>query len=109
MPDELEGHHLALRHRELGHRCQIAARDLHGCDEHQRVRTGDGAQTAVGAAHPRHDPAVVEPDDELHLHRHPSAPALDEAHDVELVVAWWHAVDHRHLALVGGEHGLEHE
>ena len=75
----------------------------------KRVRARDHLYVAVDVAHPRDHVAVVEAHDQAHRHRHRAAEALDDADDVDGVVADRHAVDDPHAALGRVELGLEHE
>ncbi len=109
MPGELERHGVARAHRERSDGGHVLAADLDRRAQAERVRTADRAQPAVDAAHPRHDRAVVEPHDELHLHRDPAATTFDEPDHIELIVAGRHAIDDRDFAFIRREDGLEHK
>ncbi len=107
MPRELERDGVTFAHRELGDGREVLAVNLDRSTQSQAVRPPDGAPLAVDLAYPRNDEPVVEADDELHLHRDPTSPSLDQADDVELIVSRRHAVDDRDLAVIGGVDGLE--
>ena len=68
-----------------------------------RSSSASGPATArsvvVGPPYPGQDQAVVEADDELHRDRHAAAHALDDAHDVERLVARRHEVEDADRAL----------
>ena len=109
VPGQQERHAVPLAHGELGARGQIHAVGLDRGPERQRVWAADGAQRAVDLAHPRHDAAVVEADDQLHLHPHLAAHAFHHANEIGIAVARRHAVDQPHGAGRGGELGFEDE
>jgi hypothetical protein len=109
VPGEDERHPLARGHLELGDRALAAPLELDRGVEPQRVRPGDGVPAAVRAAHPRHHPPVVEPDDELARHPHPPADPFDDPHEVGRVPSRRHEVEDPDGALVGLPHRLEHE
>ena len=46
-----------------------------------RVGSRDAVQVIPGPRHPRHDPAVVEADHQVHAHRYEAGDPLDHADD----------------------------
>lgn len=63
----------------------------------------------VDATHPRHGGSVIEPHDEVHLHRHGAGDALDDTDDVRGLAADRHAVNDPHDPVARVESGLEDE
>ncbi len=97
------------RHGELRHRRHVLAPGLDRRPQRQGVGPGDGAQQAVGAAHPGDHRAVAEADDEVHAHGDLAPHRLDHPHHLGVVLADGHAVDHLGHAVGGLELGLEHQ
>ena len=73
------------------------------------VGPGNRLKRPVDAPHPGHEGAIVEPDDEVHVHRHPAAHTLDHADDVGRLAAYRHAVDDTNHASGRRERRLENE
>ncbi len=73
------------------------------------VWAGDREQRSVERAHPRDDRAVVEADDELHLHLDAPADAFDDPDEVGVGLPRRHEVDQPHGSVVRLELGLEDE
>ena len=110
VPGEDERHLVAGLQLELGDRGEVAAARRPAGDEVDRVRPGDRGEAAVGRpAHPGHDAAEVEAQDELHAHRDAALQAARDADDVGRLVADRHRVDDLQHAPGGVEVGLEHE
>ena len=95
---------------ELRHGAQVLAAYGRRRPQRQRIRPRDGdAHIVVDAAHPRNDRAVAEPDHELHPDRHRSLDALDDPHDVRILAAGRHEVDHADDARLAMEVELVHQ
>ena len=73
------------------------------------VAAGDENEVAAHAARPRHEPAVVEADDELHLHLDRALDPVHEADQVGVRRAQGHEVGDARDARVGLPLGLEHQ
>src|SRR5436309_9899193 len=58
---------------------------------------------------PGHDLAVIEADDELHLHRHFAAQAFDDADDVRILAARRHKIDQANGATLGFNFRFENQ
>ena len=109
MPREHEGHPIARPHHEFRDRGQALTTNRHSRVQANRIGTRHGRDAVARAAHPRHDGAVVEPDDQLGSHRDLAADALDQTNDVGIEATGRHAVGEPHDPGVGFELGLEHE
>ena len=99
------------RHREVADRRQSLAPKLDWSAQDQRVRARDREEIpGFAARHPRRPSAVSEPDDQLRAHRHNTAAADDETHEVGPgpLPTQGHEVDHDDGAAIGGgELGFE--
>src|SRR4029453_18032353 len=91
------------------HRRQVLAVRLHWSAQPARVRTGDGDDRPVVPTDPWHHSSVVEPQPELHPHRHPAGDALCDANDVWRLPARRHEVEKPYGALGRLELGLQHQ
>jgi hypothetical protein len=103
LPGEGERDYFALRDTEAGDGFEVFAAHLHRCSQLQGVGAGHCAQAIVAAADPRDDASVIEAEDRLQLHRHGSAPALDDADEVDaaFALADRHEVDERDTFAAG--------
>jgi hypothetical protein len=98
---------LSARNAEIGdRRVALAARRHRGPKLH-RVRACGGEQRAFDPMDPWSDDAIVEAHHEIHAHRHPTANALDDAHDVQAVRPQRHAIDEPDRAVFGVDFGFE--
>ena len=104
-----ERHRFAGFHHEVGHGGAPGAVGVHRRAEEHRVRSGEGAERAVGARDPRHDRSVVEADGEIHVHGHPAAEPFDHPHDVDGLPADRHAVGHAYRSVVGVKRRLQYQ
>src|SRR5262249_4313831 len=70
----------------------------------------DEAPGVVLARDPGHDASVIETYDQLSMQRHAPAPALDHAQHLHVarIAGQVQAIDQRHAAFAGLEHGLQH-
>ena len=89
---------VAFRDGEIRHRGQIFAARFNRRAQDQGIGPGDRFEPAVAFAHPGNDVAVIEPDDQLHLHPHAAAQAFDDADDVRIFSARRHEIDQPHRA-----------
>ena len=88
---------------ELGGCSEILTLGLDRRDKAFEIGTSDAVETIAGPSHPRDDPPVVEPDDELHAHGHTARDALDDPNQRGMVRPQWHAVDHPHHTVTSVE------
>src|SRR5206468_8922770 len=63
----------------------------------------------LASSHPRNDLAVIEADDQLHLHRHFAAHAFDDADDVRILAARRHKIDQANGPALGFNFCFENE
>ena len=108
-PAKDEGDAVAFRDGERRHGAQVPALVLDRRAQEHGVGAGDREERSVERAHPGHDRAVVEAEDELHPHLDASADSFDDPHEIGLRLARRHEVDEPHGAVVGLELGLEDE
>lgn len=71
------------------------------------VGTAHGRQEPIRPPYPRHDPAVVEADDQLHPHFYFALHTLYQTDHVGRVLPGRHAIDHSHHARAGRKLGFE--
>src|SRR6476620_11524376 len=109
MPHEHKGDVIARAHREFRSRRQILAVGWNVRPERQRVGAGDRPQMAVDLAYPRHDAAVVEPDDELHFHGDLTGHSLDDADHIRLGLTRGHEIDDANHSGIALEFGFENQ
>jgi hypothetical protein len=106
---EHERYDVALADLEARDCLQALTVNRHESAQRDHIRPGDraDARRLVEPRDPRHRRAVVEAQRELHRHRHAPAAADDQTHEVALLHAHRHEVDHADLTLRGLELGLE--
>ncbi len=98
-PGQHERETIAFRDGEIRHRGQILTPRFNRRAQDQGIGSCDRLEAAVAFAHPGNDVAVIEPDDQLHLHSHAAAQTLDDPNDVRIFPARRHEVDQPHRAL----------
>ena len=108
-PHQGEGEALALLHREVGQRVQVAADGLDHVPQGHRLGAGGHADEAVVRREPRNDLAVVEAHGQIHVHVDRSRHPFDQADHVGMGVTHGHAVGDAHRPGGGVELGLEHQ
>src|SRR6266404_1441020 len=108
-PGENEWNAVALFYGEFGDRSQIFALRLDRGPQNQTIRACNCLQSAVPLAHPGHDVAIVEANDEFHLQRDLATQAFDDSDKVRVLSARWHEIDESHGATRGFDFGLQNQ
>src|SRR5580704_781174 len=86
----------------------LDASELDGGVEDERIRPGDGCQTAVRLPHPGDVVSVLEAHEQLGAHPHFTFDALYDPHDSGMMMSRRHEVDNPDDAGVGRDLGVEH-
>jgi hypothetical protein len=107
VPGEREWQAVTLGDLEVGHGGPVLAMVVDRCPQHQGLGAGDGQQRLADPAHPGGQAPVVEPDAQLHAHRHPAPDPLDDPDHVGVGQARGHEVDHPDGTVLGLELRLQ--
>src|SRR5688500_6181765 len=94
MPHQQEWNPVTFANDKVGPRRKVLPIRLNVGPERKCVRAGNCLQVAVDGANPRNDRSIVEPNDELHLHRDLATNAFDNTNHVWFSAARRHEVDH---------------
>ena len=92
-PGEDKRHTVTFLDCEFGNCRQILAPRFDWRAQNKSVRTCERFQSAVPGSHPRDSAAVIEPNDELHLHHYLTANSFHDADEVGIFAARRHEID----------------
>ncbi len=94
---------ITLRYGKLGDGAQIFAVRFDWRSQDQSIRSRDCLQSikTLTPPHPWHDLAVIEADDQFHLHRDFAAQSFNDADDVGILAARRHEIDQANGAAPG--------
>jgi hypothetical protein len=108
-PAQDERHAISLADGELRIRAHVAPLLLDRRAEQDGVGTGDRDERPLERPHPRHDRAVVEPQDELHAHVDASPDPFHDPYEIGVRLTGRHEVDEPDDAGIRLELALEDE
>src|SRR5688500_13114035 len=93
MPHEKERNLIACPHHEFRARGEAATVGWHRSPQRHCIGSRNRLQMAVQPSHPRHDRAVIESEDKLHLHRYLASDPLHDPNQVWLAMTRRHEVN----------------
>ena len=108
VPGEDKRHLLPGMDRERSLVAHLYALELDGGVENERIRPGDGAESAVRLPDPWNVVAMLEADDQFGSHPHLAFDAPHDPDNSRMMMPGRHEVDHLYNARVRGHLRLEH-